>query len=161
MYLTSPYRDRLTYEKLITNRFPAYLNYKLSFAFESSLLTKKEYEYLKVADYNTPIIYILPKVHKSLDNPPGRPIISAIKGPLKNIVKHIDALLKVMVVELTSYVQDTRNMLAKIQGIEVPPGTLLVGIDVESLYTSIPHEWGLAAMSYFLDKSFPHMGSQN
>lgn len=64
----------------------------------------------------------------------------------------MDTLLKGMVVKLASYVQDMRVLLAIIQEVTVPPGTLLVGMDVEPLYTSIPHEWGLAATAYFFDK---------
>lgn len=32
---------------------------------------------------------------------------------------------------------------------------------MESLYTSIPHEWGILAVHHFLDRSFPLMGAQN
>lgn len=42
----------------------------------------------------------------------------------------------------------------------LPAGALLVNIDVEALYTSILHEWGISAV-YFLDKYFPEMRAQN
>lgn len=43
----------------------------------------------------------------------------------------------------------------------VPEGVLLVGIDVESLYTSIPHIWGPKATQHFLDNKFPLQATQN
>lgn len=36
-----------------------------------------------------------------------------------------------------------------------------VGIDVESIYTSIPHHWGLRAVEFFLDKLYREMAHQN
>lgn len=42
-----------------------------------------------------------------------------------------------------------------------PGEIILVGIDVESLYTSIPHEWGIAVVFHFLDARFPALGAQN
>lgn len=65
-------------------------------------------------EYNTPTIYVILKVHKNLTIPTGRPIISAIKGTLEQIGKFLDALIKGMVTELPSYVQDTRDELLKI-----------------------------------------------
>lgn len=157
--------DRSTYEKLPANPFTSIineLNFKLMFAQEAGLFSSRnEYEYLKVKEFNIPTIYIIPKVHKSLTNPPGRPIVSAVKGPLEKIGRYLDALLKEMVFELPSYIRDTLDVLAKIEEVTVSPGTLLVGIDVESLYTSIPHAWGLAAVAHFLDQKFPRMGPQN
>lgn len=87
--------------------------------------------------------------------------MSAIKGPLERVGKFVDAMIKELVGELPSYVQDTRDVLRKIDGIKVPTDTLLVGIDVESLYTSIPHECGIQAVQHFLDSKFPQLAAQN
>lgn len=66
-----------------------------------------------------------------------------------------------MVTKLPSYVQDTRHVLMQIDNVSIPPDAILASIDVESLYTSIPHPWGLAATEHFLDKNYPMMGAQN
>lgn len=66
-----------------------------------------------------------------------------------------------MVRDLPSSVSDTRHVLSKWEEIPFSEGAILVGIDVESLYTSIPHEWGLSGVKLFLEKSFPLFGSQN
>lgn len=98
------------------------------------MLTKKEWEYLKVDEYNN---HTIPKLHKSLTNPPSRPIVS-FKGPLEYVGKYVDDFIKDLVTKLPSYVQDTRDVLTKLQNLEIPPGAQLVRIDVESLYTRFP-----------------------
>lgn len=85
-----------------------------------------------------PITWVFIKV--SQGSKPGRPIVSLIKGPLERIGRYVDGFIKTMVTSLPSYVQDTCDVLAKLQDLGVPPGALLVGIDVESLYSLIPHE---------------------
>lgn len=64
-----------------------------------------------VKDFNIPTIYMIPKVHKSLSKPPGRPIISANGGPLEQVGQFLDALIGGMVKELPSFVQVTRDVL--------------------------------------------------
>lgn len=148
-------RGQSTHLKLRSNPFPVIvssLNFKLQLAFEAQLLTRKELDHHMVNKYNVPTIYIYTvyKVHKSLTRPPGRPIISAIKGPLEQMGKYVDALVKGMVRDLPSFVQDTRDVLSRIAEVEVSDGALLVGIDVESLYNSIPHQYQLAVVAHFL-----------
>lgn len=89
--------------------------------------------------------------------PPGRPI----RGPLEQVGKYIDSLIKDLVGTLPSYVRDTDDVLNKIKDLTFPVEVLLVGIDIESLYMSIPHEWGISAVYHFLDKLFPTMGAHN
>lgn len=156
--------DESTYKRLHHDPFQdlvELINEKLQWAFEANLISKKELEFLRVVDFNKPTFYIIPKVHKNRKVPPGRPIVSAIRGPLERLGKYIDSLIKDMVLSLTSYVRDTGDVLNKISALEFPEGALLVGIDVESLYTSIPHEWGILAVYHFLEKHFPEMGAQN
>lgn len=66
-----------------------------------------------------------------------------------------------MVTELPSYVRDTHDVLARLDGVEVMEGAIHVSIDVESLYTSIPHHQGLAVVAHFLKIKYPPMASQN
>lgn len=66
-----------------------------------------------------------------------------------------------MVIDLKSYMKDTGDVLRHISQISVQGELLLVGIDVESLYTSIPHDWGIRAVEIFLDRHFPNHGPQN
>ena len=54
---------------------------------------------------------MLPKIHKTLTNPPGRPIVSGCGGPTENLSKLIDDWLLPIVTQLPSHVKDTTNML--------------------------------------------------
>ncbi|KAM9324650.1 KN motif and ankyrin repeat domain-containing protein 4 [Gastrophryne carolinensis] len=66
--------DHTTYRKVDFNPFPQVvmrLNDKLDWAKEEGLLTPKLFEFLRVRDYNTPVLYTLPKIHKSPSMPPG------------------------------------------------------------------------------------------
>lgn len=130
-------------------------------ALEEHLITRKEFDYLTVHEFNIPMFYMILKLHKSMTNPLGRPIVSAIKGPLERIGKYVETLIKELEQELLSFVQDIRNVLCDLENFSFPPGALLVGIDVESLYTSIPHGWGLKAVYHFLECKFPSLASQN
>lgn len=60
--------------------------------------------------------------------------------------------------ELPSYVQDICDVLLRIRPAKVPEGSLLVGVDGESLHTSLPKECGLMGVAHFLETNFPQWG---
>ena len=100
--------------------------------------------------------YLLPKVHKTLDHPPGRPIVSGINGPTEKLSKLMDHWLQPIVTKLLSYVQDTTHMLQVLQDWNLHYGpfddnTLLVTLDVVGLYTNIPHDDLHTTLHHFLD----------
>ena len=111
----------------------------------------------------TPVFYVLPKTHKTPDNSlplhyPGRPIVSACNSPTENISKYIDYVLKPVMFNLPSFVKDTSDFISKVKGTSFKSkDTFLVTLDVSSLYTNIPHEDGVDACKYFLDKG-THVG---
>lgn len=108
-----------------------------------------------------PTFYIIPKVHKCPEKPPGSPIVSAVQGPLEKIGGYLDSLLKGMVTGLKSYIQDTCHVLSKIVVLQIGDNVLLIGVDVESLYTSIRHKCGIKAVKRFLELGYPESGLQN
>ena len=88
-------------------------------------------------------LYFLRKIHKS---PMGiRPIVSSCESPTENISQFLDFWLKPLMIALPSYLKDTSQFINEIKDLHVEPNTLLVTIDVKSLYTSIPHSDGIKA----------------
>ena len=69
----------------------------------------------------TPIFYTLGKIHKS--NPVGRPIIS-------------DKLLRAIAQKQKSYLKDATDFVNFIEKTKVSQDTVLVSMDVTSLYTT-------------------------
>lgn len=77
-------------------------------------------------------------------HPFWRPIISGNGSLTENLSKFIDGHLRPHVLTIPSYVKDTIHLLRQLDGLQVPPNSILVAIDVEALYSSIPHKLGLA-----------------
>ncbi|XP_072166479.1 uncharacterized protein [Diadema setosum] len=119
--------------------------------------------------------YLLPKVHKlpkmvtsvtkqeaaSSDSiiaaakqhaiiPPGRPIVSSVGSLTEPMSQFVDEKLQPFLPRIKSYIKDTTDFLQKIESVQVAPGSTLVTMDVQSLYTNIPHEDGVQAIRRFL-----------
>ena len=102
--------------------------------------------FLSNPKYRTSNFYMLPKIHKKLDNPPGRPIVSGNGCPTERISQFVDHFLKPIVQNTTSYIRDTTHFLKILQDFDqTPDNTFLVTLDVSSLYTNIPNDLGIAA----------------
>ena len=109
-------------------------------------IDEETYNYLLPRRSRPAQFYILHKIHKKKDNPPGRPIVSASSHPTEHISQFVDAHLNPLVPELPSYIKDTTHYLRKLDDLkELPPGSLLVTLDVSSLYTNVPQKEGIEA----------------
>ena len=109
----------------------------------------KTKQYLIQTDVKPGRFYILPKIHKP--GSPGRPIVSSNNHPTERISHFVDHHLQPLVHKLLSFVKDTNDFLNKLQTIgNLPANSLLVTLDVSSLYTNIPHNEGINACDYFL-----------
>ena len=54
--------------------------------------------------------------------------------------------------EIPSYIKDTTDFLCKLRSVDkIPPGSLLLTLDVRSLYTNIPHKEGIDACRNILN----------
>jgi len=89
-----------------------------------------------------PISCTLTKIHKPL--PVGRPIISGCEGPTERISSFVDHLLQPIAQKQTSYLKDTTDFINFIEKTQVSHETILVSMDVTSLYTNILQEEGIA-----------------
>ena len=136
----------------------------------SYCLTNAEKEYVKDPNWHSSEFYIRPKIHKcksileeieknpqhviNMNNAPdlvGRPIISGTHSPTRHLSDLITEILRPIVPTQTSYVKDDWDYLRKIPR-NLKGKYKLFGCDIQSLYTSIPHELGLEAMEYWLNR---------
>lgn len=95
--------------------------------------------------------YLLPKIHKK--DHPGRPIVSAIGTVTENLSSFVDTLIKDIPGTLPSYIKDTTDFLRHILDLRIPANSLLVTMDVASLYTNIPQEGGVKAAIQLYEES--------
>ncbi|XP_069614259.1 uncharacterized protein [Ranitomeya imitator] len=133
--------------------FKAKLDRLLDSAFTMSIINKRERDFMTNHHPRVPTFYLLPKVHKSVQTPPGRPIVSGIGGLLERPCTYIDFFLQPLVASLDSFVRDSTFLIQQLQDLSVPPDVYLVTLDVESLYTCIRHDLGIQAVAFFLDQN--------
>jgi hypothetical protein len=114
----------------------------ISLLHQAGYLEEDQLIYLTNFDARCPIFYGLPKIHKK--GIPLRPIVSQTNGPTMMINALVDKYLTVAEKAIPDLFQDTTAFLNLIEKHKsVPPNTLLVTMDVSSLYTNIPHEEGI------------------
>ena len=121
----------------------------------SGCITEKElkyfsYKYKKIT--NLGMLYIHPKIHKRLENVPGRPVISNCGTPTEKVSEFLDYHLKPVMQSGRSYIKDSGDFLKKIKHLgSLPENAILVTADVVGPYPSIPHEAGLQALEEALE----------
>ncbi|CAJ0922858.1 unnamed protein product [Ranitomeya imitator] len=148
--------DSSVYAKLPgnpTSGFQRELQLVVSDSLSMGLIDHKLSEFLIVDFPVTPVIYVLPKIHKCLCDPPGRPIVSGRGSLFNKTAIFLDRILRPFAISARSYVKDTNDFLDKIEDVNVTETTVLASFDVVSLYTSIEHEKGLDAVSCMLSGS--------
>ena len=82
-----------------------------------------------------PQFYTLTKIHKP--NPLGRPIISGCEGPTERLSSFVDRLLQPIAKTQKSYLKDTTDFINFIERTKVPEQTIIVSMDVTSLYKKL------------------------
>ena len=116
-------------------------------------ISEKQFQYLKSPEEPRPRqFYMLPKIHKPLEKwpvtnmPPGRPIISDCSSESYRVSEYIDHFLQPLASKHASYLKDTSDFLNKLKELKISENSLIVTMDVESMYTNIDHDSGLAAV---------------
>ena len=105
------------------------------------------YEYLHNKDCRTPILYLLPKIHNGIKQPPGRPIVSAVNSHTEKISRFIDHFLNTCASRVKSYISDTNHFLTTLESLgTIPDNSCLVTPVMTSLYTNIGNVQGLHAL---------------
>jgi GIY-YIG catalytic domain len=126
----------------------------LTLLHESGYITEKQLQFLTDFTPRCPIFYGLPKIHKT--NIPLRPIVSQIDAPTCMINALVDKLLLVAEKRIPDLFQDTTAFLNLIDTQKtIQPNSLLVTMDVVSLYTNIPHDEGIEFVTKFYDATIP------
>ena len=130
--------------------------------------TESEQKFLNEKSFETSNFYGLPKIHKSkvieaaihfqntevveVREPRDlklRPIVGGPNYPTRRLSYLLDTLFKPHLKHVKSYIRDSVGFLNKCAR-EVDHDTEIVTFDITSLYTSIPHKYGLKALGYFL-----------
>ena len=107
--------------------------------FSNKEIDETTFQYLNPRNHEirTPVIYVLPKVHKP---PPanskfaGRPIISGNGSPTEKISELVDFFLLPIVKKQDTYVKDTNHILSTLENIKLPRNVILATLDVVSMY---------------------------
>lgn len=120
--------DMDTYTKLSkdpTVEYTKELKILLDEALLEKVITKNEYYFLYNRHAVTPHFYHIPKIHKSLTNPPGRPIIAGMDSLSSNLGSYIDYFLQDTVTNLPSFVRDSSHMLEILSNYKWQPSYML------------------------------------
>ena len=120
---------------------------------ESKQLGNTQAEGLRTIEARTPLFYLLPKTHK--ENILGRPVVSSINSHTTKISEFVDYYLQPFVKSLRSYIQDTTNIINKIETVSnhLPQKAILVTMDVKSVYTNELNREGITAVKSVLNTS--------
>lgn len=118
------------------------------------ILTKKEEKYLVPDVCRVAIIYTVPKLHKDLINPRGRPIINGIQSINGRLGEYMDKYMQPLLPQTRAYLRDTKHLIQILNTIEINPQQryLIATAEVASLYTVIDHEEAIQASRWALDK---------
>ncbi|CAJ0921678.1 unnamed protein product [Ranitomeya imitator] len=98
-----------------------------------------------------PVLYTLPKIHKDLLRPPGRPIVASTNSVLSPLAITVEKILSPLVPFMKSYLKDTTHFLQLLRDLgPLPSNSILVTMDVSSLYTNIDHQEGLESVTKYV-----------
>lgn len=97
------------------------------------------YKLRRIGDYNFGHLYGLPKLHKNMENPPLRPIISMSGTVTHEVAQYINSLIRPYL-NSSQIVTSGTELLVSIGDLTIEPGECLVSLDVESLFTNVPVE---------------------
>ena len=131
---------------------------------KENYISKKEYSVLLPPKPKASKLYLLPKIHKPYEGfPKCRPIVSGSGCNTERISWFCDNIVKEDVKKLDSYIEDTPDLLRKINVLNenesIPDGAKPIAIDIKSMYSNIPLQEGLDAFEEVLeareDKTIP------
>ena len=86
--------------------------------------------------------------------PPYRPIVSSKRTLAEHISWYVDSILQTLLHNIPNLITDTNDFLRKLNDINhlLTPESTMITMDVNSLYTNVPHTDGINACRSFLDR---------
>ncbi|CAJ0964531.1 unnamed protein product [Ranitomeya imitator] len=121
---------------------------------ELGILDPKTCEFLTNPHPIIPVFNTIPKIHKNLEKPPGRPIVASTDSILSPLAVYLEKILTPLIRLSKSFILDTGSFLNILKELgSIPTGAILVTMDVKDLYTSIPHIEGINSVHKLLTKS--------
>ena len=115
-------------------------------------ISEKTGQYLFIENPRTSKLYLLPKIHKNVKPPPGRPIVSANECPTERVSQFVDRFIQPIVSKLPAYVRDSGHFINIIKDLKLPHDAIIATLDVTSLYTNIPNNEGVESVRKYLHK---------
>ena len=82
-------------------------------------------------------LYGIPKIHKDVNNPPYRPVLSMVNAYPSNLAKYLDNILKPFIPRDRTCT-DSFDFKQKLLNAHLPPNSYIVSYDVVSLFTNVP-----------------------
>lgn len=125
-----------------TQQLRSEINDYISAISRKGYLQKDMMDYLTLEeDVRTQKMYFLKKLHK---NPTDvRPIVSGCGGPTEKLSAFVDYFLQPLVLQVPSYIRDSKSLIARLEKLKLDDAIQLVSIDVKSLYLHIPQDEGI------------------
>lgn len=105
------------YKKLPSDPTNIYQSEILSFltnAKTEGWISQSEFKFLYCQHPIRPVFYTLPKIHKRLIDPPGRPIVAQTNSLLSPLSQYVDFFIKPFVYSLPTYIRDSADFINKI-----------------------------------------------
>lgn len=90
-----------------TEEFKSQIGDYIRSAHHRGWITEKERDFMLVEHPICPVFYGLPKIHKSVTDPPLRPIVASIGSLTEPLSQFVDFFIKKFVSNLPSFLEDT------------------------------------------------------
>ena len=78
---------------------------------DRGFITEKNLKYLVLPKPRLGRFYLLPKIHKRLENVPGRPVISNCGTATERVSEFLDCLIQPLVEQIPSIIRDSTHFL--------------------------------------------------
>ncbi len=141
----------------LTNHHTKLVNDLIDELLHKESISEETADFLTVSKPRTAAIYFNLKIHKLINLPPGRPIVSANGSCREKISGFVDHFLKDYVETLPSYIRDSTDFINKLRQVQPNANNLLVTIHLTSLYTNIHNVDALRVAKNTLAQNIYHV----